>query len=1474
MSQLHDRVVERLVAAQNARDPTPLRGEDAVGDALALLREAAPSPDGEIDLGAVAAVCWTFWLRHQGAEDPEAQQNVTIATSTVGFLCPRVSEGVPLPEPLRDAFDATDPAHEARFAYLMGSAHGDFVLKAPDLGESDRLAALDRALAWSDTARRCLPEGHEGFVELALNAVGLNVMRFHLAADPDSLAVAARSAAAVCERLPSAGPAEAEGAPLAFEVLVNAARLLGEPSLAEVERLVAAAPHGALPPEAADALRLLRELHAEPATWPGALDMRAGAAIAHEGIRQQDASLLACGARRLRAALAHTPADHPAHAHVTAALGQTLAAFARARGDDAAAREAAELLAASAPRTSSEADQALLAGLRGFAELIQDDDPGRLRDAGPMLGQLLDQLRERAARNGVPELSPDIEIAAVVFDIATAVIGNPDGVTDERLARYRAALAALPADQPHRYAYVAMLAALASARAQALRETEPTRAAQLAAEAESLTDEAAADAPPDFPPLGLLRRGDSRAALAVAVLAIPTDEPDDGVDLRAMAPGNPLVAQLADILDSMPETAAEAKGPELARTAALLSALDGVRLDDPDRLDSDIASLRDLLANTAADDGSIHPLLAGALGVALTAHGMTHRDPATVDEAVPMLRYAHSQAPGQLEGLDPLLAFALTTRSLGRFDAEAAREAAALLAASATEEPTNGTDQTVQLTRIRFFNAMGNYLFGHEAGQLERARESAEQLKDLASRADPQTGDHLAGLDMFGDALLNMVEITGPGGGLKRDISDDQVDQCRRAFEACPADHPLRSFTASTLARALLQRAATMRATDPERAEELVAEANTLPLDETQRQFASAFGQGRLPELSTSDRPPSVAPPEAATTALQAMTTLIRTRLSGAADPAAFRAALRDPLLPVWSRAHAELGAAGGALAMKPPRIDTALSHLEAGIEAMAQVTDRGSDQQSAEYGLTSFEGDIRHITELVLLQALVRQGTRELHDRMVALQEHREPDPVPESLLSVVTGPDVDRATALLERGRGLLLARQLEARADLSELRSAHPELARGFERLSDQLAAEPDALAAMRPDENPPTTGRAEWSRLAKLRASRELDELIERIRTEPGFDDFLRPLSAQQLRQLAADGPIVVLNHAQRYCHALVVTARSITALRLEAESAEISDAARRQRDAIDAINAYGLSRPSPAQLVAAGATVRETLSWTWHRIVRPVLDLVGSSDAVADGAEWPRIWWVPTGPFNALPLHAAQCTLPDCVLDGCGAALDAVVSSYVPGFQTLAHARSRAADRHTADSGRALLVAAAEDDLPGAAAAAGLAAERLAAPAPLIGAAATREAVLAALGAAAWTHFGCHATTDPAQPSGSLLHLPSGEHLSVLDICRARPHVARLAFLTACGTARTSERLADEAVHITSAFLIAGFPEAVGTLWEIDSTHAEHVTREFYRRVAGGGMDTPACALHNTIREVRRQMPDRPHVWAAYVHAGT
>ncbi|WP_369260511.1 CHAT domain-containing protein [Streptomyces sp. R35] len=1520
MTELQDRVIARLVAAQNARDPAPLRGEDAVSDALALLREAAPSPEGVIDLDGVAAVCWTFFLRHQGPEDPDAQRNVLIALSTFGFLCPQVPADAQLPQPLRDGFDPADPGHEARFAYLVSSAYGEAVGDSPAYGDAGRLAALDRALAWSDTAHQLLPEDHDGFVELAFHSLGLHAARFQLAADPDALTVAARYAGAVCEGLRSAGPEGAEAAAVALGTVLDAARLLGEPPLAEVERLAAAAPEGALTPEGAEALRFLRELDAEPAAWPGEMDLRVGSVIADAGIREHDASRIACGARRLRAALAHTPADHQAHPFATAVLSRTLAAFAQERGDDAvareAAREAAELLAtvdvtrllngadAETLAAFPGADQELLATVRGLTELIEDDDPGRLQQAGPLLGHLVEQLRERAPGDGESAHAPDIDLE--ILDMVSVIMGQSGQaenskdskdsgdsrqsaqsgvVSDQRIARYRAALDGLPADSPHRYAYVAVLAVLTGAHAQALREAEPARAAALTAESRSLTDEVAAAAPDGFLPLGLLRRGLFDAALPVAMAAIHADEPDSAEDLR-----------------------------DLTRLVSFVSRMDDVRLDDPEHLDTDIVAMRELLADLGEEDPSMQALLAGALGSALSAQSSQQGDLAPLDEAVPLLRQARSHASDVgdvsegLDGLGRVLADALTAWSFGRFDAEGAREAAALFAAAAdgsspgvdaavAEGTLTDFDVAVLSARTEFLNAVENYVIGHDPAQLERARELTRGLKELIGRADAQDGDRLPGLDVLGDALLNLVDTLGPGGGPKPDITDELVEQCRSTFGACPAGHPMRLFTASTFMRALAQRSVVVRRADPEHAARLVAEANEVISGvegeapdgwaDTMRVFIGVIGKGRLPRLSLPDGLP-MTPSRAPANAVEAMMAFLGNRLSGSADPTA----LRHPMLPTWFRAHGELGAAAGALGRENGSVELALSHLEAAIEAMADVTDRGSDQQSAEHGLTSFEGDIRRIVELILMTVQGRQaaaGARAfvdevrsaLDDFQTALREQRVPDPLPDTaalsrMLRIVAGPDVDRTTELLERGRGLLLARRIEARADIGEVRSAHPALAREFERLTDLLATEsgvPDVPGT--PDvSDPAPAGHAERARLAGLRASRELDELVDRIRAQPGFDGFLRPLSAGQLRLLAADGPIVVLNHTQGQCHALVVTAESITSLHLEPDSDEITESARQLGDAVDAINAHGPSRPSPAQLIAAGATLARTLAWTWHKIVRPVLDLVGSSGPVPDEGTWPRIWWVPTGAFNALPLHAAQCTLPDCALDGCGAALDAVISSYVPGFQTLAYARTRAALRDTADNGGALLVAAPEDELPGVAAAAGYAAGLLGAHEPLVGAAATREAVLAALGATPWAHFGCHAATDPTEPSGALLHLPSGEPLSVLEICRARPRSARLAFLAACGTARTSERLTDEAIHITSAFLLAGFPTAVGTLWEIDSTHADHVTRAFYDRMTTPGTDTSAHALHHTVRELRHRIPDRPHVWAAYVHAGT
>jgi len=46
----------------------------------------------------------------------------------------------------------------------------------------------------------------------------------------------------------------------------------------------------------------------------------------------------------------------------------------------------------------------------------------------------------------------------------------------------------------------------------------------------------------------------------------------------------------------------------------------------------------------------------------------------------------------------------------------------------------------------------------------------------------------------------------------------------------------------------------------------------------------------------------------------------------------------------------------------------------------------------------------------------------------------------------------------------------------------------------------------------------------------------------------------------------------------------------------------------------------------------------------------------------------------------------------------------------------------------------------------------------------------------------------------------------------------------LAYLSACSTAVTGPELADESVHIVSAFQLAGYQHVIGTLWPAGSRH--------------------------------------------------
>ncbi|MFD3518895.1 CHAT domain-containing protein [Streptomyces sp. NPDC058653] len=470
-------------------------------------------------------------------------------------------------------------------------------------------------------------------------------------------------------------------------------------------------------------------------------------------------------------------------------------------------------------------------------------------------------------------------------------------------------------------------------------------------------------------------------------------------------------------------------------------------------------------------------------------------------------------------------------------------------------------------------------------------------------------------------------------------------------------------------------------------------------------------------------------------------------------------------------------------------------------------------------------------------------------------------------------------RALALLEQGRGVLLAQGLENREDVSQLRDLAPTMAAEFERIRDQLSAPPQLPVALRTAPGglavPPLDDRqAGLIAEARHALSQRWSQLLTEMRQLPGLDDFLRPPSVPELgTAAAAEGPVVVVNVSEYRCDALVVTVDAgidVVPLPGLTPDAVLSRAA----EFIDAIDAaYGGNGLDNA--VAAMRTLSRTLSWLWDTVAAPVLDRLGLDAVPHDGASWPRLWWCPTGLLSFLPLHAA----------GAGAAdsgtwvIDRAVSSYTPTLRALVRARDGIGSGAPARPSP-LVVALPEtpgaEPLPGASREAELLAELFPARRLLAGTDATVDAVVQALAAHSWVHFSCHGVSELLSPSQSGLILHDGR-LTASDAAAQRLGSPELAMLSACSTSRGGINLPDEAVHLMSSFQLAGYPHVIGTLWTVSDELATRLTEEFYaslaRDIARGRPIDPAEALHRPVRSLRDRYAQAPHLWAAHIHTG-
>jgi len=144
----------------------------------------------------------------------------------------------------------------------------------------------------------------------------------------------------------------------------------------------------------------------------------------------------------------------------------------------------------------------------------------------------------------------------------------------------------------------------------------------------------------------------------------------------------------------------------------------------------------------------------------------------------------------------------------------------------------------------------------------------------------------------------------------------------------------------------------------------------------------------------------------------------------------------------------------------------------------------------------------------------------------------------------------------------------------------------------------------------------------------------------------------------------------------------------------------------------------------------------------------------------------------------------------------------------------------------------------------------------------------------------YIHFATHGVLDTERPSLSALVLsqldenrkPQDGFLRVNDIYNA--HLAAdLVVLSACQTGLGKEVRGEGLMGLSRAFLYAGAPRVIVSLWNVNDRATAILMGDLYRGMLRGGM-RPSTALRAAQLELRIQKRwESPYYWAAFVQHG-
>ena len=145
---------------------------------------------------------------------------------------------------------------------------------------------------------------------------------------------------------------------------------------------------------------------------------------------------------------------------------------------------------------------------------------------------------------------------------------------------------------------------------------------------------------------------------------------------------------------------------------------------------------------------------------------------------------------------------------------------------------------------------------------------------------------------------------------------------------------------------------------------------------------------------------------------------------------------------------------------------------------------------------------------------------------------------------------------------------------------------------------------------------------------------------------------------------------------------------------------------------------------------------------------------------------------------------------------------------------------------------------------------------------------TRNGVQKSVKKADFVHFATHGVFNASAPLFSGLVLSDGM-LTVKDIFKLKLD-AYLVVLSACQTGLGKLSGGDEIVGLSRAFMYAGAPSMIVSLWSVSDSSTTRLMQEFYRQLKSG--KSRAQALQRAQLEMQQKNP-HPFYWAPFVIIG-